>query len=274
MSTNSAQISKAGSDCSKLKTMPRRSSTYHPGPKQSVRMRAYQLIQQKISSGELPPGSLLSEIALSRELGSSRTPIREAAGQLLAEGLLELSPGGGLVVTQLSRQDIIDLYELREALEVFAVGRVAQDSISATEQKRLVHLADETQILLKELKTSGRSELNSEQMGRFTVSDLAFHTALIRLAANVRILKVLSETRLMIRIFSIQRSGHKRDELERIYKHHHAILQAVIDSNADGARKLLAEHIQSSGRERLEQFDRWERERHLANFNIDDLRTI
>ena len=237
-------------------------------------MKAYKLIQQKISSGELPPGSLISEIALSRELGSSRTPIREAAGQLLAEGLLELSPGGGLVVTQLSRQDIIDLYELREALEVFAVGRVAQAHISSAEQKRLTQLADETQVLLKELKASGRSELNSEQMGRFAVSDLAFHTALIRLAANVRILKILSETRLMIRIFSIQRSGHKRDELERIYKHHHAILQAVVDHDADGARRLLAEHIQASARERLEQFDRWERERHLASFDINNLRTV
>jgi DNA-binding GntR family transcriptional regulator len=74
----------------------------------------------------------------------------------------------------------------------------------------------------------------------------------------------------MIRIFGIQRSGHRREELERIYKHHRSILQAVIDHDVDGARKLLAEHIQASGRERLEEFDLWERENHLANLEVSD----
>lgn len=233
-------------------------------------MKAYQLIQHKIASGELRAGTLLSELAISKELGSSRTPVREAAGQLLAEGLLELSPGGGIVVTQLSRQDIIDLYELREALEVFAVGRAALTGVRAADQKRLESLLDETQLLLKELKTSGKQELNAEQMKRFSISDLGFHALLIRIAANARILKVVSDTRLMIRIFGIQRSGHRRDELERIYKHHRSILQAVIDHDVDGARKLLAEHIQASGRERLEEFDLWERENHLANLELSD----
>src|SRR5882762_9185408 len=109
--------------------MPRRSITHHPGAKQSIRMKAYQLIQHKIATGELRAGTLISELAISKELGSSRTPVREAAGQLLAEGLLDLGPGGGIVVTQLSRQGIIDLYELREALEVFAVGRAAREGV-------------------------------------------------------------------------------------------------------------------------------------------------
>ncbi|WP_244502020.1 GntR family transcriptional regulator [Terriglobus roseus] len=244
--------------------MPRRSSTHHPGPSQSVRMKAYQLIQGKIASGDLPAGSLLSELALSKELGSSRTPVREAAGQLLAEGLLELSPGGGLVVTQLSRQSIIDLYELREALEVFAVGRAAREGVRPADRQKLESLLDETQTLLKELKTSGKVELNAEQMKRFAVADLGFHAMLIRLASNARILKVVNDTRLMIRIFAIQRSGHRRDELERIHKHHRSILQAVLKGDEDEAKRLLGEHIQASGRERLDEFDLWERENHLA----------
>jgi DNA-binding GntR family transcriptional regulator len=129
---------------------------------------------------------------------------------------------------------------------------------------------DETQVLLKELKASGKQELNAEQMKRFAVSDLGFHALLIRLAANARILKVVNDTRLMIRIFGIQRSGHKREELERIYKHHRSILQAVVDHDVDGARKLLAEHIQASSQERLEEFDLWERENHLANLDMAD----
>jgi len=231
-------------------------------------MKAYQLIHQKIASGELAAGGLISELAISKELASSRTPVREAAGQLLAEGLLELSPGGGLVVTQLSRQDIIDLYELREALEVFAVGRAAREGVRPADQKQLLELLKETQKLLKELKTSGRNELSADQMKRFTLSDLGFHALLIRLAANARILKVVNETRLMIRIFGIHRSGHRRDELERIYKHHRAILEAVVNRDVERARKLLSDHIQASGHERLEEFDQWERENQLADFDL------
>lgn len=227
-------------------------------------MKAYQLIQHKITTGQLRAGTLLSELALAHELGSSRTPIREAAGQLLAEGLLELSPGGGLVVTQLTRQAIVDLYELREALEVFAVGRAARDGVRDADKERLESLLDETQVLLKELKNSGSPELNAEQMKRFSVADLGFHALLIRLAANARILKVVNDTRLMMRVFAIQRSGHRKDELERIHKHHRAILDAVLKRDPEGARRLLAEHIQASANERLEEFDRWERESHLA----------
>ncbi|QHS51066.1 GntR family transcriptional regulator [Edaphobacter sp. 12200R-103] len=250
--------------------MPRRSTTHHPESSNSVRRRAYLLIQKKIASGELKAGTLISEVALAKELGSSRTPVREAAGQLLAEGLLDLSPGGGIIVTQLTRQAIRDLYELREALEVFAVGRVAQSGIRSADKDRLNHLLGETQTLLKELKSSGAAELDAEQMKRFALSDLSFHTLLIRLAANARILKVVNETRLMIRIFGIQRSGHKREELERIYRHHKAILEAVIRQEVEDSRKLLAEHIQASAKERLDEFDLWERENQLAGLDVID----
>jgi len=248
--------------------MPRRSTTHHPEQTHSVRRQAYLLIQKKIASGELKAGTLISEVALARELGSSRTPVREAAGQLLAEGLLELSPGGGIVVTQLTRQSILDLYELREALEVFAVGRAAMKSIRPTDRQHLEETLEQTRTLIAELETTGNRELDSEQMKRFSLSDLAFHALLIRLAANIRILKVVNETRLMIRIFAIRRSGHKRVELERIYRHHMEILQAVVNQDVELARKLLSDHIQASARERLDEFDMWERETHLANLNM------
>lgn len=247
--------------------MPRRSTTHHPESSNSVRRRAYLLIQNKIASGELKAGTLISEAALAKELGSSRTPIREAAGQLLAEGLLELSPGGGIIVTQLTRQAIRDLYELREALEVFAVGRVAQDGIRPPDRERLNHILGETQTLVKELKSSGETELNMQQMKRFTLSDLSFHTLLIRLAANARILKVVNETRLMIRIFAIRRKGHKREDLDRIHRHHKEIFQAVLEQDVERSRRLLAEHIQASARERLDEFDMWERENQLAGLD-------
>jgi DNA-binding GntR family transcriptional regulator len=230
---------------------------------QSIRERAYAHIQRKIASGELPPGSSVSELALSKELGSSRTPIREAIGQLVAEGLLEQVRNRGAVVVQLARQDIIDLYELREALEIYAVGKVAREPANRADLERLNGLTNEIIVLRDELERSGGAELNAQQMPRFVTCDLGFHTLLIRMASNARITKVLAETRLLIRIFAIHRQGHSAAQLERIHRYHSSVLKAVARRDPEAAMKSLSDHIKTSQKERLEEFDHWEREASL-----------
>ncbi len=234
-----------------------------PRSDRSMRERAYTLIQQKIARGELRPGSSISEIALAKELGSSRTPVREAIGQLAAEGLLEQTPNRGAVVMQLKRQDIIDLYELREALEVYAVGKAARCNNSLQEINRLQSFADEILALKDELEKTGQRELNPKQMHRFVACDLGFHTLLVRMAANARILKLVNETRLLIRIFAMHRNGHDAPKLEAIYRQHCDILRAVAEHDPERAKQLLAHHIQASQAERLEEYDHWEREASL-----------
>lgn len=223
------------------------------------------LIQQKIARGELSPGSAVSEIALAKELGSSRTPIREALGQLVAEGLLEQTPNRGAVVVQLKRQDIIDLYELREALEVYAAGKVAQKTNSEQEIARLSTLIEDISTLEQELTASRKSELDEQQMQRFIACDLGFHALLVRMSSNARILKLVQETRLLIRIFAIHRRGHDAEMLRKIHDQHNEMLRAVIDRNPKRARQLLSSHIQTSLQERLEDFDAWEHEAALRS---------
>ncbi|HZQ51878.1 MAG TPA: GntR family transcriptional regulator [Bryobacteraceae bacterium] len=235
-----------------------------PGSR-SIRERAYLLIQQKIARGELSPGTAVSEIALAKELGSSRTPIREALGQLVAEGLLEQTPNRGAVVVQLKRQDIIDLYELREALEVYAVGKVAQKTNSEQEIARLNTLVEDISTLEKELVASRKAELDEQQMQRFIACDLGFHALLVRMSSNARILKLVQETRLLIRIFAIHRRGHNAEMLRKIHDQHSDMLRAVIDRNPKRAMQLLSTHIQTSLQERLEDFDTWEHEAALRS---------
>jgi DNA-binding GntR family transcriptional regulator len=229
----------------------------------SVRERAYLLIQQKIARGELPPGSAVSEIPLAQELGSSRTPIREALGQLVAEGLLEQTPNRGAVVVQLGRQDIIDLYELREALEVYAVGKVAARANTPQDLQRLQGFSDQILALRDELGKSGREKLDSRQMNRFIACDLGLHTLLLRIASNARILKVVNETRLLIRIFAIHREGHDVAALTKIHGQHCEILDAVGAKDATRAMALMSNHIRESQEERLAEYDEWEHEASL-----------
>ena len=230
----------------------------------SMREKAYHLIQQKIVSGELMAGAAISELSLAKELNSSRTPIREAIGQLVSEGVLEQIPTRGTIVTQFNRQDILELYELREALEVYAVEKVSQREIDSSDRQRLYGLVDEVRELHEELTAAHGSGLNQEQMQRFVRADLAYHTLLLRLAGNRRILKIVQDTRLLIRIFSIRREGHDADLLVQIHRFHREILDAVVRGDGEAAKRLLREHIQLSRQERLQSFDHWEREASLS----------
>jgi DNA-binding GntR family transcriptional regulator len=244
------------------KTRPRPAPADH----RSLRERAYLHIQRKIAMGELAAGSRVSDLVLARELGISRTPIREAMGQLVAEGLLDQTPSQGAEVVRLSRQDITELYELREALEVYAVGKAAQQPPSPVELERIRQCADAMLTVGEELKRSGGDRLNAEQMHRLVASDLAFHALLVRLAANARMLKVVNETRLLMRIFfGMRRNGHSLAELEQIHRYHCDVLSAVAAQDRERAMHVLAEHIQVSLRERLAEFDQREREAAFQN---------
>jgi DNA-binding GntR family transcriptional regulator len=78
---------------------------------------AYELLRDEIIQWKLEPGTPLGEVETSLRLGVSRTPLREALSRLTAEGLIRTGPGRTAVVTSLSRNDIVGLFELREALE-------------------------------------------------------------------------------------------------------------------------------------------------------------
>lgn len=229
----------------------------------SVRDRAYHHIQQQIASGHLVAGAGISELQLAAELGSSRTPIREAMNKLAAEGLLEQNAGGGMTVAQLQREHIIELYELREALELYAVTKAVREPMHPSEQERIQKTIDQIDDLEKELRKAGKETLNQDQMKRFITSDLGFHALLVSLAHNSRLQKTISETRLLISVFSIKRRGHDAKTLQSIQKYHQAILDAVRCQDAEAARTALIEHLQASQKERLIEYDESRREASL-----------
>ncbi len=242
-----------------------RKKPFIPSPVGSMRERAYAYIQRKIASGELKPEVPISELVLAKELDMSRTPVREALGQLVAEGLLEQTANRGTLVVQLKRKDIIELYELREALEVYSVRKAAQSPPRSIDLKRWQDFSDEVLHLKSELEKSGKPALNGEQMHRFMSSDLSFHNMLMRMAANDRVLKVVNETRLLIRIFAIQRHGYDVATLEGIHQQHNAIIQAITAHDSELATQLLTRHIRNSLDESLDAYDVWERETSLKN---------
>src|SRR5881397_812682 len=100
--------------------------------------RAYDHLREEIIAGHLQPGAELAEVALSEQLGVSRGPIREAIGRLAAEGLVTVRPRRGAIVRSLSKDEFLELYQVREALEIMAVRlavpRLGTDDVAQLEQ--------------------------------------------------------------------------------------------------------------------------------------------
>ncbi len=226
----------------------------------SARERAYLYIQQKIAGRELAAGVAISEVSLAAELGLSRTPVHEAIRQLLGEGLLEEDANGSIVIVRLSRQNFVELYELRSVLEEHAVRKIAQRQLAEKDRERLQALAAEIRALRDQLVKSGKKNLSSAQMLQFEMADISFHTFLMSLAENAVALKVFSKVRYLIRIFSERRAGHNREALGRVHKEHLDMIHALAEADVDMAVKAVSQHIRTSLQERLKEYSYWERE--------------
>ncbi len=211
---------------------------------------AHRHILAQVAAGSLPTGAALSEVSLAEQLGVSRTPVREAIGRLVAEGILQKTDRGAVVVEP-TRQDIIELYELREALEVYSIGKVAEARLGARQFETLSSLVNDVQSAAVALKKSGKAALAGEALRKFIQSDLQFHMLLLHASGNQRMLKILDSTRLILRVFSLRREHHTAKLLEEIHRFHYNILNAVAAGRREEAMQLLGEHIRLSRDERL-----------------------
>lgn len=225
--------------------------TGHSG---KLRNQAYSYIQKKIVNGELPVGQQVSEASLAREIGISRTPVREAIQQLVREGLVEQVPRLGTLVKALGRRDVVELYELREALEPFAVGHAAQ-RIGSADLERCGRLCDEIHQLNDEARRTGVERLSGAKLLRFLAADMGFHMILVRAGGNERIQKIVADSRVLIRIFNIHRQEHDHKILDETEQFHSQILTAVGEKDSERAREMMAQHIAASKRETLEFID-------------------
>ena len=219
-----------------------------------LRQKAYDWIQGRIVSGALGAGQQVSELSLAKEVGLSRTPVREAIRKLVHEGLLEQVPRLGTVVRTPARRDIVELYELREALESYAVG-LAAERIGPDDLAQLDQCCTAMRKIEQQLRRTGKV-LHGEGMSRFLSADLAFHMTLLRAAGNARILKIVAESRVLTRIFGTRRQEHDARVVARAHRYHRRVLQALKKGDGTAARRILSEHIRASKQAALEHFDR------------------
>ncbi|QGJ71349.1 GntR family transcriptional regulator [Planctomycetales bacterium 10988] len=207
--------------------------------------RAYDHLQRDILVGKLPAGKVVSESQVAKELGMSRTPVGEAIRRLAREGLVEQVPRFGTIVRAFEPQDLMELYEVREAIESFSVAKSAQ-RISATQLQKLEAMCQAMQQVAEAVRNDKRTELTSAELETVLAADLAFHTLIVQAAANRRMQRIVGETRAISRIFQIRRQKMDLRIVQQALDYHLRIVEALKNGSAYEARKVMEEHIQLS----------------------------
>ena len=222
--------------------------------------RVYQRLKSLVMSNELPLQKRLDEISLARELGVSRTPLREALGKLNQEGLIEYRPYRGNFVRGFTVKQLDDLYEVRKALEILAI-RLAVPKLS---EERLGNL----QAILDDVDAA----LASEDLAAFGVADRRFHAAIADYSGNDILVQSLNRLADQIQI---ARTIANRDPnvIERTASERPRILAALNARDENAAATLMDEHIEGVRQAAIAQFAALERAEHSTE-EVEDAATV
>lgn len=207
--------------------------------------RTYESLRDKAINFEFKPGDRINESALTRELGVSRTPMREALNRLVAEGFLTLIPGQGFYCRKLHPESISQLYELRCALETEAVRRV----IERADDQAIAELVDH-------LDQSEPTYQTCDDFGQLARMDEDFHLCIAKCSGNlelVNMLKNVNERIRYVRTLNLKqlRLQTQNDELEGLNAHR-KIVAAIVARDSETAITSIRRHIERRGEEVVE----------------------
>jgi len=197
----------------------------------------YESLRDAISDGRIAGGERVREEEVARNLGVSRTPVREALQRLQQRGLLSFGPTRGLVVAQLSHEQVVELYAMREILEGSAARFAAQ------------HATPEEISILHQLQDQLRAAEGDDLLRKHL--DRRFHQAIYEAAHNRYLMQMLSS---MLDSFALlysttlrlpHRQRNSDEERQRI-------IAAIEEHDANRAEKAAREHILQAQRTRFE----------------------
>ncbi|MBS3996392.1 MAG: GntR family transcriptional regulator [Hydrogenophaga sp.] len=187
-------------------------------------------LRERIFSGQLAPGSYVDEPALCAELSISRTPLREALKVLTAEGLLRHEPRRGCFVSQITEQDLDDIFPVIALLEgrcAFEAARNATDADLAA---------------LEQLHDRLQRSAQARQINDYYDANFAIHEAIILLANNRWLAQVIGDLRKIVKLARLQQL-HAPGRLDQSLAEHMAVYAALKAHDAEGAEAAMRTHL-------------------------------
>lgn len=198
----------------------------------TLREIIYEDLKNQILKGKLIPGTRLMEIDLSKKMGASRTPIREALKMLAEDNLVAIEPNRGAYVSKISLRDLLEIMEIREDMD----GSTSY------------HAAERITLPLKEkLFTAMENYNNAAKAGdqsQMIKWDTTFHRIIVEATENKVMIQIAEQIReLVLRFRYLYYGDFKRSanvELE-----HLAIYEAICEGNSEKAREASQVHIRN-----------------------------
>jgi DNA-binding GntR family transcriptional regulator len=190
---------------------------------------AYAVLREAIVSNALKPGTRLRADDLAKQLGVSKTPVREALRKLQAEDLVTMQPGNALTVKSISEEQLFEIYYTREALEGMA-ARLAAENAGQIELAKLRAIHDE-------MKAPGAAG----NLKQFRHLSGEFQLALFRAARNETLYRLLKHLQEQIRQFggtTLTRPGRAKE----VVAYAKALVAAIEKRDGDAAEKIAREN--------------------------------
>ncbi len=197
-----------------------------------LRDYVFNKLRSAILRDQLPAGTRLVELELSKELGVSRTPVREAIRMLQDEGLVSITPRKGAQVSRITSKDMQEVLEIRASLENLAI-ELACSRISQEELNELKWACD-----------AFRHAVNTEaDISEIAEKDVAFHDMILRATHNNRLILLLDNFHEQMYRYRLE---HIKDISSRqeIVREHEEILDAITRHDKETAIRLMSSHIE------------------------------
>ena len=204
---------------------------------QSLRQQVYEALKRIILQGDLASGERVVETKLAKQLEVSRTPIREAIGQLKREKLIVSKPNGGFMVATLSVEDAAQLYDCRIALEQLSV----ENACMKIADKQLKQL--EKYVVLAEKLV--KSQRNKPDILKLLEVDYQFHHLIAASSGNQWLLTLLEQVFDKMALLRVQTTRHNPQVLE-IRLEHREIYEAIALRDPEVAKATVKLHLMSS----------------------------
>lgn len=223
----------------------------------SLEDQAYSHLTRKMLRGQIAPGSVVSEAALAREMGVSRTPVRHAIRRLISQGCVELRPGMGTVVRTMSRHEVAEVWDLRRALEVMAAHRAAE-RISDRQVRQLRALHAQMKAVTARVCAGGPKAWTDEVAHRHLTADVGLHEVILAAADSPRLVQVMEGLRLLATLV-VRGVDTVVLDLPRLCRQvddeHGRIIEALARHDAPAARRAMDRHLRLGKRHHLAEFD-------------------
>ncbi len=194
---------------------------------------AYKVIRDRIMSGELSDGERLKEHSLAREIGLSRTPVREAITRLVHEGFAVRGDGYSTRVARFPEHELDQIFEIRRRIECYAAERAA---VLASDEQ-----VDELDRLTSEMEAQMPPKATPD-IGRISMINAAFHRIISEAANSPRLMAVLSMA-VDVGISSRTYHSYSDGELVRSVRHHRELVDAIRARSPDWAASVMSSHI-------------------------------